>query len=360
MGKAFRAQNALDLASETPIKNREQPDALPSSLHFRTTEQNRKKRIGFLGFDGVRTLDLTGPLEAFAAARNFNQGLKEKPFYEIIVIGLTKKSFVSQSGVIFKAQETIQTVTDLDTIVVPGGHGLQNNGTLESISKWLLAQAPHVRRIVAVCGGIYPAAHSGLLNQRQVTTHWRLASDVARRYPQLHVQTEAVFLKDGAFHTCGGGTAAIEMSLSLINEDYGSQVALALARELVVRLRPPGEEDRVDTARYESAPAERLADLPSWIVAHLDDDLSVEALATRACFCPRHFSRVFKSVFHSTPADFVERVRLKEAGRRLQTSRHSVESVASAVGYTSADAFRRAFERRLGVTPSRYRRKFIS
>ena len=320
----------------------------------------KRKRIGFLGFEGVRTLDLTGPLEAFAAARIFTREGKREPCYETVIVGLTKKSCSSQSGVIFKAQETIQSVTDLDTIIIPGGRGLHEHGTMASVSDWLLAQASHVRRMASVSGGIYPLARSGLLNGRQVTTHWRFASDVARRFPQLRLKSDATFLKDGSFHTCGGGTAAIEMSLFLIDEDYGSQVALALARELVVRLRPPGDEARIDATLYQSGPMERLAELPAWIITHIDDDLSVEALAQRACFCPRHFSRVFKSVFKSTPADFVERLRLKEAGRRLLTSRHSVESIASAVGYTSSDAFRRAFERRLGVTPSRYRRQLTS
>jgi transcriptional regulator GlxA family with amidase domain len=334
-------------------------DFMVVSLHGSSTQRAQKKlrRIGFLGFEGVRTLDLTGPLEAFAAARNTDREGNRQSCYETVVVGLTRKSFVSQSGVTFKAQTTIQAVTNLDTIIIPGGHGLHIDKTLGTISGWLLTQAPHVRRIAAVCGGIYPLAQSGLLNGRLVTTHWRLAPDVARQFPQLHLKADAAFLKDDAFYTCGGGSAAIEMSLSLINEDYGSQVALALARELVVRLRPPGAEDHIDATLYESGPMERLAELPSWIVAHIDDNLSIEILARRACFCPRHFSRVFKSVFKCTPADFVERLRVKEAGRRLLTSRHSVESIAAAVGYASSDAFRRAFERRLGVTPTRYRRQ---
>jgi transcriptional regulator GlxA family with amidase domain len=329
------------------------------SLHGSSTHRAPRKlrRVGFLGFEGVRTLDLTGPLEAFAAARNINREGNKEACYETVVIGLTRKSFVSESGVTFKAQTTIQAARHLDTIIIPGGHGLHINRTLAIISDWLVDQAQHVRRMAAVCGGIYPLAQSGLLNGRLATTHWRFAADVARQFSQLHLNVDAAFLKDDAFYTCGGGSAAIEMSLAMINEDYGSQVALALARELVVRLRPPGVEDHIDATLYESGPMERLADLPSWIVAHIDDNLSIEILARRACFCPRHFSRVFKSVFKCTPADFVERMRVKEAGRRLLTSRHSVESIAAAVGYSSSDAFRRAFERRLGVTPTRYRRQ---
>lgn len=321
----------------------------------RTDHRRKHPRIGFLGFDGVRTLDLTGSLEAFATAGNLHQD-GQTP-YDIVVLALKEKSFVSESGVIFKAQETIQTTDDLDTVIVPGGHGLHDGDTMRVIANWLSTQAPQVRRMASICGGIYPLAQSGLLNGREVTTHWRLAPDVARRFPALQIKVGASFLKDGPFYTCGGGTAGIEMSLSLINEDYGSQVALGVARELVVRLRPPGDKEKFDPASYELGPMERLAELPGWIVAHIDDDLSVESLAKRACLCPRHFSRVFKAVFKSTPADFVEHLRLEEAGRRLQETYSSVQSIAAAVGYTSADAFRRAFERRLGVTPTSYRRQ---
>ncbi len=321
-----------------------------------------RRRIGFLGFDGVRTLDLTGPLEAFAACRALSAANNRKETdYQIVLIGLTQKCFVSESGIAFKAQETTQTVSQLDTIVVPGGSGLQNPEILREASAWLSAQAPRTRRVAAVCGGIYPLAQSGLLDGRMVTTHWRLAHDVAKKFPAVQVKLNTAFLKDGAFYTCGGGSAGIEMTLSLINEDQGAEVALALARELVVRLRPPGEdEDQLDLSTYQSGPEEKIAELPAWILAHIDHDLSVQVLARRACVCPRHLRRLFKSVFKKTPAEFVEQLRLREAGRRLETSRNSVESIASSVGYASADAFRRAFERRLGVTPTRYRRRALS
>jgi transcriptional regulator GlxA family with amidase domain len=148
------------------------------------------------------------------------------------------------------------------------------------------------------------------------------------------------------------------MTLALIEEDFGGRVARGVAREFVMRLRPPGdEEDHFDPANYQSDPAERVSDLPAWILAHLHDHLTVEALAERACLCPRHFSRLFKQVFNCTPADFVEELRLSEARRRLLCLRTTVESVAESVGFRSSDAFRRAFERRVGLTPTAFRRQ---
>ena len=147
------------------------------------------------------------------------------------------------------------------------------------------------------------------------------------------------------------------MALALIEEDYGSPVALSVARELVVRLRPGGDnENSVDPLQFECGPMDRLADLPAWIGSHLSDNLSVEVLANRVCLCPRHFGRLFKHFFHVTPAAFVERLRLDEARRRLILPRNSVENVARDVGFNNGDSFRRAFERHHSVSPLRYKR----
>jgi transcriptional regulator GlxA family with amidase domain len=173
----------------------------------------------------------------------------------------------------------------------------------------------------------------------------------------VNVDPAASFIKDGKFYSCGGGTAAIEMSLALIQEDYGARGALSVARELVMRLRPPGDrENAVEPLQFECGPMDRFADLPAWIASHLSDNLSVETLAARVCVCPRHFSRLFKRFFHASPAVFVEQLRLDEARRRLRVPRNSIEDVARDVGYQSADSFRRAFERRYGVSPLGYKR----
>ena len=322
---------------------------------------NSPRRIGFVGFDGVSAFDLTGPLEAFSSSINMGAGSNDGASYELIVIGLKQKRFVSDGGVTLRGQATLPHVNHLDTIIVPGGAGLKQPGTLIELSRWLGERAVRTRRIAGICGGIYPLAHSGVLDGRRVTTHWRFAQDVATRFPTLKVKSNASFLKDGPFYTCGSGTAGIEMALSLIREDHGSEFALGLARELVVRLRRPGEgQAQVDLLSYKPDTSDKLAELPAWIVAHLDDDLSVKALAERAGLCPRHFRRLFKSAFNRNPSDYVEQLRLQEASRRLHGSRSPIDSIAASVGYTSPDVFRRAFERWLGVSPRAYRKAFSS
>jgi transcriptional regulator GlxA family with amidase domain len=314
--------------------------------------------IGILGFDGVAISDFAGPLETFAAAQTDNGDGPDPRCYDIMIVGMTGKTLVSESGVSIRAQRTFQNAPALDTIIIPGGIGLREPETINRISAWLLSRADRTRRMASISAGIYPLAHTGLLTGRHVATDRRWVSELAKRFPKLHVKDSTSFLKDGSFYTCGAGSAGVEMTLTLINEDYGAAVALTLARELVVCLRPPrGDETYFDPLVYQSGPIEKLADLPEWILANIDDDLSEEVLAKRVCVSPRHFRRVFKSTFKSTPADFVERLRLSEARRRLRISHCSVKSIAAAVGYTNADAFRRAFERRLGVSPSGYRRQ---
>ena len=316
------------------------------------------KRVGILGFDGVAALDLTGPLEAIAKARHPLQQDGEPTCYKSIIVGLTGKTFVSESGILFKADATAENVGPLDTVIVPGGKGLRQLETSRRAGAWLASRAAVVRRIASVSTGIYALAQSGLVDGLLATTHWRFFRDVAQRFPKLRLTNSAAFLKEGKFYTSAGGTAGIEMTLALIEEDYGGQVALAVARELVMRLRPPGDGGRdFEPVHYQYDPTERIADLPAWIAAHLHETLTVDSLAERACLCPRHFSRVFKQIFHCTPGDFVEELRLTEARRRLLGLHGSVESIAESVGFKSSDAFRRAFERKIGVSPSAFRRQ---
>ena len=316
--------------------------------------------VGFLGFDGVASCDLTGPLEAFAAARIPAERGGTLPCYETIIIGVGAQTFVSESGVTLKADATILDAPVVDTLVIPGGSGLRKPDAGKVLSEWLKTRAADTRRMAAISTGIYGLASTDLLTGRQVTTHWRFAKHVAETFPQVRMNYTASFLQDGPFYTCGGGAAGIELALDLIRDDYGVQVALAVAREFVIELRPSGDDEQLVAIPpdYQSGPTERLAELPAWISNHLRENLSVEVLADRSCLCPRHFSRLFKKVFNSTPADLVEQLRLSEARRRLLLPGNSVEGVSASVGFKSADAFRRAFERRLGMTPSNFRNRF--
>jgi transcriptional regulator GlxA family with amidase domain len=317
-------------------------------------------RIGIVGFDGVTALDLVGPAEAFSIANEVWQALNgDAPPYRIALLGLSGRKFVAESGLSFEAHTPIGEAPAPDTLIVPGGSGLREPEPNARLVAWLRAHARGCRRIASVCTGIYGLAPSGLLDGRRVTTHWRFAHDVARRFPKLAVDDNALYLRDGPCYTSAGITAGIDLSLALIEEDLGPRIALAVARDLVVYLkRPGGQAQYSEPLRMQVLASDRFADLAAWMVGHLDHDLSVEALAARANLSPRHFSRRFTAVFGCAPARYVEDLRMSEARRMLSQNRSSVQRVAAAVGFASTDVFRRAFERRFGVTPGEYRARF--
>lgn len=312
-------------------------------------------RIGIIGYDGINAIDLAGPAEAFVAANDSAPGRR----YEVVVIGLTTGPFRADSGVVFLPNATFETCGPIDTLLVPGGSGLRVPAITQAVATFLQAQAPLARRVASICTGIYGLAPTGLMNGRKVTTHWRFASEVARRFPALIVERDLIFVRDGKFYTSGGVTAGLDLSLALIEEDCGPKVALKVARELVMYLkRPGGQEQFSEPLRFQTDARERFSELTAWIVAHLQADLSVEALARKANLCPRHFSRSFKERLGQSPAAFVEELRLVEATRRLGDSDDTIDRIAASLGFGSADSFRRSFERRYRVSPTAYRHGF--
>jgi transcriptional regulator GlxA family with amidase domain len=336
-----------------------------SLVHGSKMRNKIMKRIGLLGFDEVAGLDLVGPLEAFASATLQPDGDSSAPVihhcYETMVIGETGRPFLTESGIVMTPHTSLDSVqaAGLDTLIICGGRGLRRPAVNAHVAAWVQAHASSIRRIATVCTGIYALAATGLLDGRHVTTHWRFAGDVARRFPRLNVEPNAIFLKDGPFYTSAGCTAGIDLALALIEEDHGRRAALTVARELVVYLkREGGQEQYSEPLQFQSGSQDRLSELVPWIAANLRADLSVESMAGRACLCSRHFSRRFQQVFGATPADFVKRMRLDEARRRLSQRGSSIAQVAGSVGFNSADSFRRAFERRFGTSPSSYRERF--
>ena len=324
------------------------------------------RRIGFLAFDGLQAMDLVGPADAFGSDAIRDGGATgttpASPPYECVVIGLTGKRFTTNSGLRMEASVVAPAPRlRLDTLIVPGGEGLRRPGIAAAAAAWILAHAAGLRRIASVCTGIYGLAPTGLLDGRRVTTHWSAAGDIARRYPKLRVEADALFIRSGKFYTAAGITSGIDLALALIEEDLGVTAALAVAREMVVYFKRPGGQSQFsEPLQFQLESCDRFRDLAAWIHSHLDTDLSAERLASRAFLSVRQFSRAFKEEFGTTPADFVEGARMAAASPRLSASRRAtnLKAIARSVGYASADVFQRAFQRRFGVPPSVYRRHF--
>jgi transcriptional regulator GlxA family with amidase domain len=316
------------------------------------------RTVGLVVFEQMTAADLTGPAEVFSRASISNAHGCEYPCYRVVTLGISTEPCVTESGIVVKPELDLRNAPATDTLIVPGGRGIDDPKLSKKITSWLSHRAPTTRRIATLGTGIYTLAATGLLDHRQVATHWRYARDVAQRFPSLRVNPDCLFVKDGPFYTSAGAMAGIDLSLSLIEEDYGPRIALAIARELVVYVKRSGlQEQYPQTLQFQTKSVSRLSDLTTWIIGHLNENLSVETLAAMACLCPRHFSRRFKKAFRTTPADFVEKLRLDEACHRLAVSDNSIEDVAVSVGFKSAASFRRAFQRRLGVKPNDYRRR---
>ena len=315
------------------------------------------RRIGFVGFAGVTALDIIGPMEVFASANGAAGGAGA--VYELVVLGATGLVFAAESGVTLQAEVLLEDAPALDTVIVPGGSGLREMGVSGRVARWLREREAGIRRVASVCTGIYALAASGLIDGRRATTHWRFAEDVRWRHPKILLDADAIFTRDGKFATSAGITAGIDLSLALVEEDLGGTVALAVARELVVYLkRSGGQRQYSEPLSFQTKAMDGFGEMRGWIAGHLSEDLTSESLAERAGMSERHFRRKFEARFGISPAAFVERLRLDESRRRLET-RSSIEAIGRSVGYASPDAFRRAFERVYGISPAYYRSLFL-
>jgi len=315
----------------------------------------RPKSVGLIGFEQVTALHLVAPADTFAAAALDDGYGNRIPCYEVHTIGVISDRFRSETGFLFQAQHTLSTAPELDTIVIAGGGGILRAEVSDKISPWILKRISEIRRIGAVGTGVKALAATGLLNGREVTTHWRFARELARQFPRLKIDHRKSFVRDGPYYTTTGLTGGVNLSLAMIQEDYGPYVAQSVEEELALRLTKEDEEELPpDGTSLDNHPIDRFSELVAWLMRNLDADLSVEVLARRACMCPSHFSKVFKSILGQPPRDFVLNLRLNEARRRLSKRQKTLRTVSESVGFRTSLAFQEAFERKFGARPSTY------
>lgn len=304
-------------------------------------------------FDGLQTLDLTGPLEVFTGASRY----LGSSHYEVVTASVSGGPIMSHSGLRITPDINLADAPKAHTVVVPGGYGTQD--PQPELVAWLRANAPKATRIVSVCSGAFLLAQAGLLDGRRATTHWSACADLAAAFPDVDVDPEPIFVRDGKVSTSAGVTSGIDLALALVEEDMGREAALAIARHLVMFLRRPGNQTQF-SAQLTAQTAERrpLRDVQQWISEHPGAELSVDALAERANLSPRQFARVFAVETGMTPGRYVDRVRLEAARRQLEDSDAAITKIAKTCGYGTPESMRRAFVRTLGVSPAEYRRRF--
>jgi transcriptional regulator GlxA family with amidase domain len=229
----------------------------------------------------------------------------------------------------------------------------------EAVLEWIHKWAPRARRVCGVCAGAFVLAAAGLLDGRRATTHWYFCQQLATKYPKIKVDPEPIFVRDGKIYTSAGVTAATDLALALVEDDFGSEVALRIARSCVMFLRRPGGQSQFSTPLSFAASSQSpLNKLQVWILDHLHEKLPLEQLAARVNMSPRNFARVFARDFGMTPGDYLDRVRVEASRKRLEETNENVERIASETGFGTASTMRRAFLRILMVTPNDYRERF--
>jgi transcriptional regulator GlxA family with amidase domain len=316
------------------------------------------RRVIVVAYPAVQALDVVGPVEVFGAANR----ISGRDHYEVSVAARADGPVVTTSGLALHADRRIGAVRGhLDTLVVAGGDGTADALRDRALIDVIRRLAARTRRITSVCSGAFLLAEAGLLDGRRATTHWSVCDVLAQLYPAVEVDPEPIFVRDGNVYTSAGVTAGMDLALALVEDDLGREVALGVARRLVLFLRRPGNQAQF-SAQLSAQLAQRddVREVQRWIADHPESDLSVASLSSRAQMSERSFARWFVHEVGVTPGRYVEQVRVEAARRVLEESDESIVLVARACGFGTAETMRRSFLRALRVGPTEYRRRFRS
>ena len=314
--------------------------------------------IHVLAFDNAQVLDVTGPLQVFASTNDLARQRGLPLPYAASVIATQTTPVMTSAGLALLAEPLPAADTPCDTLVIAGGWGVYGAAEDAELVAWVKQKAQHTRRMASVCTGAFLLAASGLLDGCRVATHWTRCEELARKYPLLTVESNPIFIQQGAVWTSAGVTAGIDLCLALVEEDLGRAVALEVARHLVVFLKRPGGQSQFSAALSLQKGDTRFADLHAWIAENLSLDLNIPTLAAQAGMSERSFVRHYRAETGQTPARAVELIRVDAARRQLADSTASVKRIAVQCGFGCEETLRRSFLRALDVTPQAYRERF--
>ena len=324
------------------------------------------KHIVFLVVKDATLLDITGPYEVFSQAIEYLYREKNaKSTYTLHTVSAERgKSLRTASGMIIQCEETIQTIDyTIDTLFVPGvPNSIQKDYVLDKkVLDWIAQQSLIVRRICSVCTGTFFLAEAGILRNRKATTHWELCDRLASDNPETEVQSNPIFVKDGNIYTSAGISAGMDLALALIEEDFGRTIALEVAKQMVLYLKRPGSQSQYSSVlTHQHVDYRPIREIESWILEHINENLTVEFLAEQVAMSPRNFARVFARETGITPAKYLDKLRVETACRYLVETKLSLKEVASACGLGTPDNMRRVFIKYLQISPMDYRVNFGS
>ncbi|EFG79061.1 transcriptional regulator, AraC family [Mycobacterium parascrofulaceum ATCC BAA-614] len=316
------------------------------------------RKVVIAGFPGVQGLDVVGPHDVFTGAALLTGG-----GYDVVVASVGGRPVATPTGLAFVAAplpEPGDPSEKIDTVVLPGGGGVDAARSDAELIGWIKAVAGAARRVVTVCTGAFLAAEAGLLDGRRVTTHWAFADRLAREFPAIDVDADPIFVRSSdAVWTAAGVTAGIDLALSLVEDDHGTEVAQTVARWLVLYLRRPGGQTQFAAPVWmPRAKRNSIRAVQEAIEAEPGSEHSIDELARRAAMSPRHFTRVFTAEVGEAPGQYVERIRTEAARRQLEETDDTVVAIATRCGFGTAETMRRNFLRRVGIPPDQYRKAF--
>ena len=316
-----------------------------------------QRRIVFVIFDGFQPLDMVGPHEVFSYAAGLGGG------YVCEVVATRAGLVRSASGLPVHAAGGVQDSHSdgVDTLVIAGGAGVDQACHDERLVSWIAAAGTGARRVTSVCSGVFLLAEAGLVTGHTVTTHWGRAGQLTRQHPGLRVDCDPIFIRDGRVWTSAGVTAGMDLSLALIEEDLGRDIAHKVAQEMVMFLRRPGSQSQFSVPLWSVQPrTDPIRAAVSAIHADPGARHGIEDLAGRAGLSPRHLQRRFTAEVGTPPAAYVERVRIEAAQRALTGTDDPVDTIARRCGFGTAETLRRAFHRHTRIAPADYRTRFRS
>jgi transcriptional regulator GlxA family with amidase domain len=325
--------------------------------------KNRSKTIVFLAAPSSQILDVAGPFQIFVRAAELfveEYPARKAPYNVLLASTTRRRSVVTNCGLVLTGTKTFRTLRGpIDTLLVAGGSGVETAARDEELLLWLRKAAQRVRRIGSICTGAFLLASAGLLDGKRAATHWKWAAELANRFKHTTVDPDPIYIRDGSTYTSAGVTAGMDLALALVEEDLGAPMALKVAREMVLYLRRAGGQSQFSAAlSLQASDRKQIAEIRSWTHDNLRQDLPVEKLAAKAGMSPRNFARVFLKDTGTTPARFVECLRVEAARRRLEESHDKLEKIANDCGFGSIQSLRRSFFRVLHVPPNDYRHRF--
>jgi transcriptional regulator GlxA family with amidase domain len=314
------------------------------------------KAIHVLAFANMQILDVTGPLQVFASANDIARQRGLPIPYAPSVIASGGGAVMSSAGLAVLAEPLPDTASD--TLIIAGGWGIYPAAEDVLLVDWVREHGAKCRRVASVCTGAFLLAASGWLDGRRVVTHWTRCEQLAQQHPNLHVEANPIFINDGPVWTSAGVTAGIDLALAMVEEDLGSDIALDVARHLVVFLKRPGGQSQFSVTLSLQNQGNRFDELHAWIAEHLTCDLGIPTLAEQAGMSERSFVRHYRADTGQTPARAIELIRVETARRLLSDTGLPVKRIAANCGFGSEETLRRSFLRAIGVTPQAYRERF--